>query len=206
MRGELPDDYESAFTDQFERTFASNSGDVFVDVGAHCGTWTVRLARLFQHVVAFEPHPVNYEELVRFAPSNVTTVRAGLSRRSGKALLFLYDTPGHSAIDGSPVMVGVASSGQIEIETKALDEQTLPGRLSLLKIDTEGHEIEVLEGAIKTLMSDRPCLCIENHSLELRRRTIEILSDNGLRVDVWPPDRHWTTAGYCIRLDRKDLK
>jgi len=204
MRGELPDDYEFALTDQFERVFTpDNLGDVFVDVGAHWGTWTVRLAPLFRHVVAFEPHPDSYAELARTVPSNATAKRAGLSRRSGESLLFLYDTPGHSAIDGSPVMVGVASSGQIKIETTTLDDQTLPGKLDLLKIDTEGHEIEVLAGAIKTLTRDRPCLCIENHSLELRRKTIEILADNGLHVDVWPPDRHWSTGGYCIRLDRK---
>jgi len=203
MRGELPDDYEAVLTSQFERAFSGAHGDVFVDAGAHCGTWTLRLAHCFRHVVAFEPHPDNYETLSLDAPSNVTSAKLGLSRVSGKGALFLYDSPGHSAIGGSPVMDGIACTGQIEITTMALDEWFLPGRLDLLKIDTEGHEMEVLEGARETLRRDRPRLCIENHSLELRRRAIEFLSSIGLSdVNIWPEEskRHPMESGYLLRF------
>jgi FkbM family methyltransferase len=162
----------------------------------------LRLAHLFRNVIAFEPHPESNEALRRSAPSNVEVVRHGLSRSVGSASLFLYDSPGHSAVEGSPVMEGVPRTGQIEIGIVPLDSWSLPGKLDLIKIDTEGHELEVLEGARKTLLRDRPRLCIENHSLELRRLTIEFLADIGLSVQIWPDEsrRHPTEAGYCVRL------
>lgn len=203
MRGELPDDYEHALTTQFERAFKDDHGDVFVDAGAHCGTWTLRLAPLFENVVSFEPHPDSCETLRREVPPNVTVMQCGLSRHTGNGTLFLYDMPGHSAIDRSPVMSGVECTGQIEIRTLSLDELELPGKLDLLKIDTEGYELEVLEGARETIRRDRPRLCIENHSLELRQRALDFLAAIDIfDVVIWPEEskRHPTEGGYLIRI------
>lgn len=203
MRGELPDDYESALTAQFETIFRKKRGDVFVDAGAHRGTWTMRLACLFEHVVAFEPHPENANALMDEAPSNVTVWPGALSDRERRANLCLYDSPGHSALEGSPVMAGIPPTGCLLVDTMALDEWEMPGRVDLLKIDTEGHELEVLAGARKTLVRDRPALCVENHSVALRDLALDFLRSVGITdASIWPNEacRHTTEGGYLIRL------
>lgn len=203
MRGELPDDYEIALTSQFEEIFGKKRGGVFVDAGAHCGTWTLRLAPLFDHVVAFEPHPENFNALNDTAPDNVTIWPGALSDVEAQQSLCLYDSPGHSALEGSPVMVGIEPTGRILVETMTLDAWEMPGKVDLIKIDTEGHELEVLAGARETLIRDRPRLCIENHSVGLRERALEFLTSIGLSdVGIWPDvtRRHSTEGGYLIRL------
>lgn len=203
MRGELPDDYEINLTSQFERIFEARRGEVFVDAGAHCGTWTMRLARLFDRVISFEPHPENFAALMLEVPLSVTPVQLALTDVSGPRDLCLYDSSGHSALEGSPMMIGIPATGRLRVGAVALDDWRLPGKLDLFKIDTEGHELEVLQGARETLIRDRPRLCVENHSVELRELALGFLASIGLRdVSIWPIEsqRHVTEGGYLMRI------
>ena len=202
----LPIDAENDLTRLFETIFARSKGDVFVDAGAHIGTWTLRLAQFFRHVVAFEPHPDAHTALLEHLRlndvHNVIVHRKGLSRSTGSAKLFLYDMPGHAAIDGHPTLpaAGVKQTGVLDIDVVALDSVELPGKVDLLKIDTEGHEEPVLEGAASTLSRDRPRLCIEGHTVEQRDRCIRLLGTHGLdRLRITPEQRYHDQAGWLLR-------
>ena len=138
-------------------------GDVCFDVGANVGFYTLLAARIVGpegRVVAFEPHPENVAALERNVQanglSNVVVVPKAVSAASGEARLAGGDraTAHLDADRGRPV------------ETVSLDEfvAAWPALApAVVKIDVEGHELEVLEGARRTLEAGRPALVCEQH-------------------------------------------
>jgi FkbM family methyltransferase len=204
---DLPLEYERELTDIFiTRLRLRTLGDVFLDIGAHLGTWTMRLAPYFKRVIAFEPEPHAYRALMKHLEmngiSNVTAYQKAVSNRSGTAKLILYDNPGHSALEGAPIE-RTQPTGECIVETVALDTLELPGRVDMVKVDTEAHELEVLEGATNVLRRDKPRYCLENHSPALREACIAMLRTMDLAdgLSVWPVQHrhHAVFGGYTIR-------
>ncbi|MGA8380650.1 MAG: FkbM family methyltransferase [Stellaceae bacterium] len=126
---------------------------VFVDVGANVGFYTVEIARRLTgngRAYAFEPHPKLIELLRRNAFVNglapvVSSFSFALSDRNGPADL-QYPT-GH--LGGGQVSAPgeIAGHTMVKSELKKLDD--LLGRdfrCDLVKIDVEGHELNVLNG------------------------------------------------------------
>ena len=125
-------------------------GDTFVDVGANVGAYTVLASRVsgaFTH--AFEPGTEAADALVANTALNqiadrVTLRRCAVGRASGTV---------HFAANGAGAMHHVARSGEAAasraVEMLTLDDCQLSP--SILKIDTEGYEAEVLAGASRTL-------------------------------------------------------
>lgn len=141
----------------------------FVDVGANIGNHTLFFARyMASRVVAFEPHPRNYDILTSVVATNqlahVTTVPIGVSSASGVATLAL--PAGVSKNAGSFTMqIQVPTEGSVDVPVNTLD-QLLKGHnepITLIKIDVEGHEEHVLSGARGILVEHRPHLIIEAH-------------------------------------------
>lgn len=128
-------------------------GMTFVDVGANVGYYTLMAAASVGgtgRVLAFEPSPYAFnrlEETVR--RNNLPNVRAlqvGLSDAPGVMSLFMPDKPGNH----SPSMV--PNGGHpVEVPVRRLDdclEEYRVERVDLMKIDVEGFEPNVVEGAM----------------------------------------------------------
>lgn len=136
--------------------------EVALDVGAHSGAWTASL--LAQNpratIHAFEPASDAYRalELKQF-PDQVHTYRTAMSSSSGRAHLHLFD--GAAELNSLHNRFGLEEGFGIkpailteEVEVSTVDafctSQGLT-RIDLLKIDTEGHEVDVLRGSIRSL-------------------------------------------------------
>jgi FkbM family methyltransferase len=133
-----------------------------VDIGANKGTYSYFMARLAQQVYAFEPNPKMFAVLRRTAGRNVTALPLALSDRSGAATLRVpYGRKGVSN-QGSSLSAAKPMENFIPlpVERRRLDDLGL-GDIGFIKIDVEGHEREVLEGAAETIGRDRPTLLIE---------------------------------------------
>jgi FkbM family methyltransferase len=143
---------------------------VGVDVGAHMGLFAHLMAQSSQHVYAFEPQRELYDYLVRLDLGNVTLHNFALSnvaghadlrvpteKRSGAAL----EAYGRISPHNSFGSIEVTGTSVERIETRRLDDFAWSGRVGLIKIDVEGHELSVLEGATRTLDDDRPNLIVE---------------------------------------------
>lgn len=130
-------------------------GDVFVDVGASIGWFTLFAAKLVGgggRVIAFEPDPESFSELRRNVEINgfrhVMLEQKALSRETGRVKFFLRASPENRGIvsfgDKQPV---------IEVETLRLDDylRRNPTRVDFIKIDTEGAEGLILEGMHETI-------------------------------------------------------
>lgn len=134
-----------------------------VDVGAHEGSYVHFMKRYARRVYAFEPVPSLAEALAwKFAP-RVVVRNIALSRESGTAILRV------PLIDGA-ALTGLASLNngagatapvtEIAVQTRPLDE-VFAGDAGFIKVDVEGHEEAVIDGAARTIARCRPRLLIE---------------------------------------------
>jgi FkbM family methyltransferase len=135
---------------------------VALDVGANKGVWTHFLSRLSRHVHAFEPNPKIFRVLKRGIARNVTAHQVALSNAAGTAEFRVPRRKGgYSNQGGSLSAVNVSESyATMQVETRRLDDLGIAD-VGFMKIDVEGFEATVLEGAVETLRRDRPVLVIE---------------------------------------------
>lgn len=128
---------------------------VAVDVGAHVGIHTRRLSKDFDVVYAIEP--INYEYLTQntLDLDNVRCINAGASNRAGK----MYAHNPLESNSGAWELSTVTSKQEVEVIT--IDSLNLT-QCDLIKIDTQGLEREVLEGARHTINKYKPVVWIED--------------------------------------------
>ncbi len=142
--------------------FQVKGGEVVVDVGAHIGRYSLVAARLASRVVAIEPEPSNFEMLEANIKLNgftrVTALRLALGNTAGRGLLYLPgkgDT-GTASLDPAWQQGAEAKARRnaVSVECETLDRVASSlglGSVDWLKVDVEGLEVAVLEGARETL-------------------------------------------------------
>jgi FkbM family methyltransferase len=145
-----------------------------VDVGAYRGKFVkemVRLAPEGRHI-AYEPMPEYQADLTKRFPQ-VDVRQKALYNRTG-VTDFLIDTedPACSALPWSPPTPQTAHFNEvrdgrpmksIESEVERLDDAIPPDlRIDFIKIDVEGSEYQVLEGALRTLCTHQPVVAFEH--------------------------------------------
>jgi FkbM family methyltransferase len=149
---------------------ANGPDGIAIDVGANLGLYSELLSPLFSRVIAVEPQPKLAAYLKRVAPKNVEVVEAIASANPGVAKLKTPRmAPGRSKffqLDALATVESwlddVAAIDIIDVKAVTIDElsRTLP-RLDFLKIDVEGHELMVIEGAQHAISKFRPLFLIE---------------------------------------------
>lgn len=135
-------------------------GSVVIEVGAHIGTHTVRMGQLagpWGRVYAFEPQRKIYRELHHNLALNGVTNVVALRMAIGSGETRIIEM--NPASPGNEGGTGVGSGGDAA-ELRSLDSFGFE-RLSLLKIDVETYENEVLDGALDTIRRNRPVMLIE---------------------------------------------
>ncbi len=153
-------------------------GTVVVDVGAHIGDYTYSLCRAIGpngRVIAIEPQPDLARMLTKAVTKlqlPVTVVNCALSSKPGKATLRM-PTENGAAKQGFATLVPRIEGGKsFDVQLRTLDDICQPAaKISFIKIDVEGHELEVLRGGEETLRTHRPNLLIE---VEQRHSTTPI--------------------------------
>lgn len=130
------------------------------DVGANIGYYALLFAEAVGpagRIACFEPEPDNLVELRRNVEDNrlprtdVFPVAVGAS--AGTVSL-------RAGINGSVTADG---SGEIQVPLRSLDELLADRRVDFIKIDVEGYEGHVLDGAARLLLDQRPTLYVEIH-------------------------------------------
>src|SRR5713101_3522579 len=157
--------HRSAFYEpKVKRKLESFKGDLFVDIGANQGLYSVALAKKFRRVYAFEPNPsvipLLSERLSENGINNVRIFAMALGDKVGRTILYLDQ---HTGFDASlntivplfnyrPELIPPGGSPQtysgkngVEVTLSTYDT-TVTEPADLVKIDVEGAEFLVLSG------------------------------------------------------------
>lgn len=152
----------------------ARQGTAAIDVGANVGAVTSILSKKVGRsglVVAAEPNPVVYRQLIRGCASNVLATQVAIGSTFGEVTIQVpCDEGGHPQFQLGAIVTlpeGAPSESEKSVTHKAmqikLDALLRVTSLdfSLVKIDVEGYELEVLRGAEELLGSQMPNIVIE---------------------------------------------
>lgn len=147
---------------------------VAVDVGAHIGNHTLWFAVVcgFDVVYAFEPETSDdLERNIEINGANVRAEQCVLGATEGWAYQVAKGT-------FTTTMPEISDAEHLAVPMRTLDSFCLTD-VSLIKIDVEGMEPEVLRGALETIEGNRPVLCIEARDEPAHAALTEILEPLG---------------------------
>ncbi len=165
------------------------AGDVFYDLGANIGLFSLIAARIVSpagRVFSFEPDPQNALRLRRNLEqngfSNATVVESGVW--SSTTDLSFAVAPESSPDRGvGTFMPGDAAAQNLSIHVVSLDDFTRTAPVpTAIKCDVEGAELEVLKGARNVLAKSRPWILCEMHSPENDRDGRKFLAELGYSI------------------------
>jgi len=153
------------------------SDDVIYEVGAHIGSWTIFMADRARsgQVHAFEPDEHNHAACSGNAKLNgfnhVTVHKMAVSDANGTAEFGVFDRPGdgrHSLIIDEQRHAKVVEVSTVQLDS--VPEDLSIARPTVLKIDCEGAEVQVLAGGSQTLAGpDLRLIYLELHPDPIRR-------------------------------------
>jgi FkbM family methyltransferase len=170
-------------------------GGYFCDVGAHSGLFALLLASRFRGGICFEPA----EDMFRLLRRNLglngllpayELCATAISSRSGTGFLWSQTAfDGQARLRPEPRLDGNGRCAVVSVST--VDEALLRREISdlaLLKIDVEGHEVEVLRGAGKALRKNPAALVVLENNAENFESALDQMASLGLRVFAVSPD------------------
>lgn len=144
---------------------------ILIDIGAHAGSWSLDLADKYQYVIAYEP--IHWATLSKNAEylgvRNIQCRPRLLSDQEAQRTFYQrIDNSGDSGID----LDDDIPRQKIDFRTQTLDKdleevhtflalKDIPWQIDAVKIDVQGHELEVLRGAEQTIKEHLPTICVE---------------------------------------------
>ncbi len=140
--------------------------DTILDIGANIGEISLRFAKTYPQasIHSFEPFPPTFNSLKRNASlnsfSNIELHPLGLGSKPGEVFFEerAIGNPGMNRVTSNPEK----STQKIRISTlDSFAEENQLASVSIIKIDVEGYEHEVLKGAVNLLTRNKPLLFIE---------------------------------------------
>jgi FkbM family methyltransferase len=187
------------------RFFQPKAGDTIIDVGANVGGYALRAAIVAKQVIAIEPEPSNYNQLVSNIRlnqlNNVTAIQAAISDSTGESTLRLASDSARHSLEESGW--GQATGKTVAVQLLTLDQIIASHgieRVNWLKVDVERHELPVLRGAGRCLAITQNLILefevskFESISTILRRSNLEIIwyesdSENSVLIARSSPNR-----------------
>jgi FkbM family methyltransferase len=129
--------------------------ELALDIGANVGLWSRDFVGSFARVIAFEPVAVFRECLehnVKGTNFEVQPIALGDQDTQG-TMIITEDNSGHSHLD--PATMGTGNVQVVRLDTLNFHD------VSYIKIDCEGYEYRILQGAEQTILRCRPVIVIE---------------------------------------------
>ena len=174
------------------------SGTDGLDVGIYRGIYSYEISKYAKTVHAFEFNPIIFSFLNRNIYKiikNIKLYNFGLSNKDEKTILRIpirnklakeenyeeFYEMGRATIHNKNEFNEFRT---FEVNVKKLDNLQFENPISFIKIDVEGHEIEVIEGAIKTINKNKPILLVEiekRHTKQKVINTIKFINDLGYK-------------------------
>jgi FkbM family methyltransferase len=182
-------DYEDKFAEVLLSTIQPD--DYVWDVGANVGYYTQRFSRVAQHVVAFEPVAENCRQIQSKKMTNVDCLQLALGDTSGDLPMFVDHQFSSVAVAPYP------GAPQQTVKVARGDDLLTLAPPTVVKVDVEGYELEVIRGMQRILGGVR-ALFVEVHFQVLSQRgmqqapaaLVKDLKQMGFSRIEWPDASH----------------
>ncbi|MGY8813158.1 MAG: FkbM family methyltransferase [Gammaproteobacteria bacterium] len=179
-----------------------------VDAGANTGLYTYFLSHLVKNVYAFEPHTNLASFLDKATNNKVTVINKALSNTQSLLPFYIPVTGTRKHLNIASLDKKIKNNYQClteNIQTITLDELGY-NNIGFIKIDVEGHELCVLEGAVNTIKDQKPTILIEILDIKDNpgsHQTIKFLNSLGYEIFVMQNEQlqHINNVDHK-RLDR----
>ena len=197
----LPED-KGIWTGTYELDFVMalaksvKHGDVCFDVGGwhgFCGG--VMALNGASKTVIFEPMPANCDRIAKLIELNpkldMCLFQGAVGQTNGVATFQMLDADSMGKLESSTFQTEIKGTN-ILVQVVSLDtychENSIPYP-KLIKIDVEGAELLVLQGASSILRESKPTLFVEAHSRQLAREVTTLLEHQGYSVTTFESGR-----------------
>ena len=139
--------------------------DVFFDIGAHFGLYSLLAAKVgdFAEMHAFEPHPETYRKLqahirINSFAAGIKTHNVAASDKTGEMFIWTPNNPSNCRVSADKP----EGKAAVAIKAAALDSMLdFNGRNIAIKMDVEGHEVAALQGMPRLLSRNKIFLQVE---------------------------------------------
>lgn len=177
--------------------------EVFLDIGANIGAYSVLMASLptIQEAHAFEPTPETYSELRLNVAQNsyaskITPHQIALSDQAGTAAFGVISAlSGANGIIDTSIHQDKQLQQRVEVKTSPLDGfLSFTQRVIAIKVDVEGHELQVLRGATQTLINNSCIVQIEDYQTGPQGLANLFLDCGYRRLFNVGPDQYFTNS------------
>lgn len=175
MNVRFPARWSRYFTSEYEADNYSflkshiKQGMHIIDIGAHIGLFSVCTSQLTGptgKIVCFEPTPGTFailKETLRLNHcNNVAAQQAAVGAVPGKATFYVGDEEGDNS---NSLVLNKGKSHGYDVTVTTVDKVCQDHNLkpSLVKVDVEGAELDVLKGAVNTMTTTRPLMILGLH-------------------------------------------
>lgn len=182
---------------------------VAIELGANHGMHTKRIAEKFSKVYAFEPHPDNIKILASHTAAfpNIEIVEAAITPRSGDIRLYNCPNPGGHTINTGVMehrVWGHDPDSYHTVRGITLDDFCRERGIhpSFIKVDIEGAENTIFEGAVETLKNGKMDIIIEVHRFVELEKLYNFFKDLGYTIfdidGIGRPDKFESDNHYII--------
>ena len=174
-----------------------------IDIGAHVGIWTRRLANDFNEVIAFEPLPKHIEchKNNCVGLENVTLNEIALSNVNKTQVMTTKDN--NSGMSTLMTPKWKLPKTIVPIETRTLDSYNFP-KMDFIKIDVEGWEEQVLRGGMDTILKYKPRMYIEIWAKQYDKISDILWREMGYTLQEIGKDNYLCVPGP--RVNRRNYK
>ena len=169
-----------------------------LDIGAYQGIYSYEMSKYCKTVHAFELNPIIFPFLNRNIYkiiNNIKLYNFGLSNKNGKTTLRIpirnrlareenyeeFFEMGRATIHDKNEFNEFKT---FSVNVKKLDNFQFENPISFIKIDVEGHEIEVIEGAIATINRNKPILLVEIEERHSKKKVIDTIKSSVEKVNI----------------------
>ena len=199
------DGWENEIYDECKKYIKPNSN--IIEVGAHIGTHCIPLSKLTKgYVFAFEMqrfiNQILNTNIILNNRYNIITYQEAVSNQSGNIHIGEVDYTGGGLNSGNVKIQQVMMNDGFPVQCVILDQKFkgLQG-IDLIKVDVEGHELEVLQGAYNLINENKPIIVTEYH-------TVKTQYTNGNQKEIMDlfPNYHWREVIGEYELNNKLVK
>lgn len=197
-------EWEPHMSKFFEQNLTEDS--ILVDAGSNYGLHAIKSARLCKEVYSFEPQKLIHDlQLSSITKNNITNIQlfnCGIGSVNEKKQMIPINY--EDSVNIGDLSVG---DGGEEIEIKTLDSVISNG-FDFIKIDVQGYEKFVLEGAIDNINKYKPTIVIEFEEHQLRKfgygckELFDMIRNLGYVIYLL--DYHYPSDHVCVHKDKLD--